>query len=417
MLENATRICGANFGNMFLYEHDAYRTVPMHNAPQAYANARTRTPLHPSPATALGRVAVSKEVVQIADLKAEKAYIDRDPCTSAASSLPEYERCLRPNAQGRWMHRRLVIYRREVRPFAEKQIDLVQNFAAQAVIAIENTRLLNELRQRTDDLSEALEQQTATSEVLRVISSSPGELEPVFSTMLENATRHLRGEIRRSVRRQRETAYRMVAAHGVPPAFLEARRREPVVATNPDTVMGRVAATKRPFQLPDVQAEAAYAKDPARSAFIKLTGARTVLNVPMLKDGTILGQIAIYRQEVRPYGDKEIALLTNFAAQAVIAIENTRLLSELRQSLEQQTATADVLRVISSSPGELEPVFNAMLENAMRICEAKFGLLFHFDGDAFRLAAELGAPPQGLRIYAAARNISADFGLATLSAS
>ena len=217
--------------------------------------------------------------------------------------------------------------------------------------------------------------------------------------MLENATRLCGAKFGVLFVAEGGTAFRMVAAHGVPPAFLEARRREPVVATNPDTVIGRVAATKRPFQLPDVQAEAAYATDPARSAFIKLTGARTVLNVPMLKDGTILGQIAIYRQEVRPFTDKEIALLTNFAAQAVIAIENTRLLNELRQrtddlteSLEQQTATSEVLSVISSSPGELDPVFKTILENATRICDAKFGHLFRYEAGAFRAVAMHNTP-------------------------
>ena len=398
MLDNATKLCEAPFGILWLRDEGLLRIVSRHLPPEVSTTVFepgselifADNPVHP-----LVRMVESKELVHVADLTTDPAYVGGNQRVVAfVDGLGSRAALCVPMLKDGECIGGFVIFRRELRPFAEKQIDLVKNFAAQAVIAIENTRLLNELRQRTDDLSEALEQQTATSEVLRVISSSPGELEPVFSTMLENATRLCGAKFGVLFVAERETAYRMVAAHGVPPAFLEARRREPVVATNPDTVMGRVAATKRPFQLPDVQAEAAYAKDPARSAFIKLTGARTVLNVPMLKDGTILGQIAIYRQEVRPYGDKEIALLTNFAAQAVIAIENTRLLSELRQSLEQQTATADVLRVISSSPGELEPVFNAMLENAMRICEAKFGLLFHFDGDAFRLAAELGTPPQ-----------------------
>jgi GAF domain-containing protein len=394
MLANATRICDASFGILLLREEDSFRRVARYNAPAEYVKFTDANPLiHRSQSVSLNRLIETKQTDHVADMTVEEAEapIVRFGGARTLLSVPMLKDDELIGAIG--------IYRQEVRRFSEKQVALVTNFAAQAVIAIENTRLLNELRQRTDDLSEALEQQTATSEVLRVISSTPGELEPVFSTMLENATRVCGATFGVLFIAEGETAYRMVAAHGVPPAFMEARRREPVVATNPDTVMGRVAATKQPFQLLDVQAEAAYAKDPARAAFIELTGARTVLNVPMLKDGTTLGQIAIYRQEVRPYGDKEIALLTNFAAQAVIAIENTRLLNELRQrtddlteSLEQQTAISEVLGVISSSPGDLKPVFDTILENATRICGASFGNLELNENGLFRLGAAYNQP-------------------------
>src|SRR5262249_50397608 len=155
--------------------------------------------------------------------------------------------------------------------------------------------------------------------------------------------------------------------------YAEGRRREPVLSPIPGTTMGRVAATKQPVQIADIQLEPAYTSDPKRFTVLHHAGARTMLNVPMLKDSELIGQIAIYRQEVRPFTDKQIELVSNFAAQAVIAIENTRLLNELRESLQQQTATADVLRVISSSPGELGPVFQETLQNATRICEASFG--------------------------------------------
>ena len=224
----------------------------------------------------------------------------------------------------------ISIYRQEVRPFAEKQIELLENFAAQAVIAIENTRLLNELRQ-------SLEQQTATAEVLSVISSSPGDLEPVFETLLANAVRICGAKFGMLFLPEGDDGYRIVALHGAPPAFAESRRREPVIRLNPATTLGRVAATKRVVQVEDIRADPAYTSDPTRSPLLDLSGARTMLNVPMLKDDELVGQIAIYRQEVRPFTDKQIALVQNFAAQAVIAIENTRLLNELRQRTDDLT--------------------------------------------------------------------------------
>ena len=270
-------------------------------------------------------------------------------------------------------------------PFTDKQIDLLKNFAAQAVIAIENTRLLNELRQRTNDLTEALEQQTATSEVLRVISSSPGELEPVFSAMLANATRICEANFGNLYLREGDT-FRIAAVHNTPPTFVEARRRTPrrPAATS---AFGLMTRTKTVIHVADLAAERTYLErdDPGVVEAVELGGVRTCLMVPMLKERELIGALAIYRQEVRTFTDRQIELVTSFANQAVIAIENVRLLNELRESLQQQTATADVLRVISTSPGELRPVFDAMLENATRLCEAQFGGLFLCEGDVFRL--------------------------------
>ncbi len=285
----------------------------------------------------------------------------------------------------------ISIYRDEVRPFTDKQIELVQNFAAQAVIAIENTRLLNELR-------ESLEQQTATSEVLSVISSSPGELEPVFQAMLENAVRICQAKFGFMLRYDGD-AYHTVASLCSIPAYSAEMRRGPL-RPDADSALGRVARTGQVAQIADVTAHRLYAeRNPFIVAAAELGGIRTLVAVPMLKDNQLIGAITIYRQEVRPFTEKQIELVKNFAAQAVIAIENTRLLNELRQSLEQQTATADVLRVISSSPGELEPVFAAMLANATRICEAEFGFLWLAEDGGFRAGAMHGAPPA----YAEAR--------------
>jgi GAF domain-containing protein/HAMP domain-containing protein len=275
---------------------------------------------------------------------------------------------------------------RDAVAFSDKQVALIKSFAAQAVIAIENTRLLSELR-------ESLEQQTATSDVLSVISSSPGHLEPVFQSMLENATRICQANFG-TMYFAEDGAFRVAAMHNAPPAFVEARRSEPLVRVLPGNPMERAATTKRAYQIADIPGDPAWLRDdPPFRTFATLTGARSLVTVPMLKDSEVIGIITVYRVEVCAFTDKQIALLTNFAAQAVIAIENTRLLSELRESLEQQTATADVLKVISSSPGDLEPVFNAMLENAARICDAKAGNIYRWDGEALRLVASHNTPP------------------------
>jgi GAF domain-containing protein len=353
MLAKAVDICEAKFGTLMLREGDAFRIMAMHGAlPPEYVEERRRRPVMPAtPGTGLAHLIAARRPIQIADILEEPAYYNERARAlidiAGARTLVTVPMLKEDELVGS-----ISIYRKEVCPFSDKQIELLTNFAAQAVIAIENTRLLNELRRRTDDLSEALEQQTATTEVLSIISSSPGKLEPVFQSMLENATRLCGANFGTMYLREGD-AFRAVAMHGGSPAYVKARLHA-LVRPSPNAAISRATRTKQPVLVTDASADEGYSeRNPMRVSAVEIGGVRTLLSVPMLKDDEMIGAIAIYRQEVRPFTDKQVELVTNFAAQAVIAIENTRLLNELRESLQQQTATSEVLSVISSSPGEL----------------------------------------------------------------
>ena len=389
ILANATRLCEGHLAALWRYDGKLLVGATQYNASPAFVDRYIGATLEPSREGPVRLAALQHRTVHVADITTEPGF---------SPQVLQYERARTvlavPLLRGKDLVGVIAIWRREVRPFSNKQIELVQNFAAQAVIALENARLLNELRQRTGDLSEALEQQTATSEVLEVISSSPGELEPVFETMLANAVRICEAKFGTMIRAE-EGGYRTVAMYGAPPAYANERRRNPLLQIGPTNPLLRLAASKQLQHIADIRADQAYCdRDRAFVQLAEGAGARTLLLVPMLKENELIGAIAIYRQEVCPFTDKQIALVQNFAAQAVIAIENTRLLSELRESLQQQTATSDVLKVISRSTFDLQTVLNTLVELAARVCEADTGIIRRRDGDTYPLAATFGLTQQ-----------------------
>jgi signal transduction histidine kinase/putative methionine-R-sulfoxide reductase with GAF domain len=386
MLENAVRICGAKFGNLALFDGSEMRMVAMHNAPLAFEELRRREPVIPLDRSVFGNLVRTKNVVHVADLTADQPYAQ-----SALTTLADARTAVGvPMLRDGQVVGGIVIYRQDIQLFTDKQIELLTNFAAQAVIAIENTRLLSELRQ-------SLEQQTATADVLSVISSSPGDLEPVFTAMLKNAMRICEAQFGVLLLHE-NGAFREVSDYGLPPAFAETYRRNPIISPPPSDPLGRVALTSQTVHVVDVTKEPDYAKGfPPIVELADIGGARTMIIVPMLKEAKLVGAIAIFRQHVELFTDKQIALVAGFASQAVIAIENTRLLRELRQrtgdlteSLEQQTAISEILRVISNSPSDVQPVLNSVAENAARICEAQVVDVILVKNNMLRSAAQFG---------------------------
>jgi GAF domain-containing protein len=397
ILENATRICGAKFGNLLLNENDAIRRVAIYGAPAEWARQHIGGTFRFNTKGSLNRVFTTKQPVHVADLAAEQTYIDRFPgivelVEGAGARTVVNVPMLKDNE----VVGIIAIYRQEVRPFSNKQIELLTNFARQAVIAIENTRLLTELR-------ESLERQTATSEVLQVISSSPGELQPVFAAMLERATRICEAKFGNLFLRQ-DDLVRSAAITGEPD-YLALWKRNPIVHLAESVgPIARVIRTREVVHVPDMRNYPAQG-DSRVTALVDTAGARTLVCVPMLKGNEAIGAIAMYRQEVRPFSEKQIDLVANFAKQAVIAIENTRLLNELRESLQQQTATADVLKVISRSTFNLQNVLDTLVESAARLCEADRAALTRSKGEIFEQIAWYGFSPE-LRSYMKARPIA-----------
>jgi GAF domain-containing protein len=391
LTESAAGLCEAEAATIAREEGDAYYYATTYGFSDDEKEFLFNLPHTPGRGSSIGRTIVEKKTVHIPDVLADPEYTMLE-----AQRKVGFRTVLGvPLLRGGRPIGVINLLRREVRPFTEKQIDLVETFADQAVIAIENVRLFEAEQQRTRELTEALEQQTATSEVLRVISASPGELEPVFDAMLANATRLCDASYGTLWLHEGDGQIRAAAFYGdLSEAFREQWGGGAVFRPSPTVPAARAMLSQIPVQLVDLMKDQSYIDGDALAvAAVQVAGIRSIISVPMVKDGVAAGAMTIYRREVRPFTDKQIALVANFAAQAVIAIENTRLLNELRESLEQQTATSEVLRVISSSPGELEPVFDALLANAVRICGAQFGNLTLFNGNELRLEAMHNAPP------------------------
>ena len=390
ILANAARLCDAHRGALLLFRDGALETAAELGTPASLSEVQ-KTPYRPKPHShsLLARVVVERRPIYMSDLVAGRAYQERDPRVVAGVEAGSRSMLAVPLLKEDVLVGVITIHRPETGPFSDEHIALLETFADQAVIAIENVRLFQELEQRNAALTEALEQQTATSEILRVISSSPSDVQPVFDAISKSAVALCDAQNGTVIRFDGQLIH--VAAHdNVSSEMSHIFRRSFPRAPNSRSALGRSIMTRTVVHVPDLAGNSEYeASDPST---------RTVLAVPMLKDGSAIGAIGVARVVAKPFTDNQIALLQTFADQAVIAIENARLLHELQaknadltESLEQQTATSEILRVISSSPTHIQPVLDALAESAARLCRSVDCNIFLLDGDRLVLRARYGA--------------------------
>jgi signal transduction histidine kinase len=390
--ESAARLCEAPDVSIFVQEADHLRVAARHGP----IPSDTVLPLNPE--SGVGWAVLAGRTVHVADMQTE---IDRFPVSVQNARRLGFRTTLNvPLIREDVAIGAISLRRAEIHLFAERQVALLETFADQAVIAIENVRLFKELESRNRDLTEALEQQTVTAEVLKVMSRSTFDLQPVLDTLIENAARLCNARRGVIVRRDGDV-YRGVAFYNASPDLVEFIKRHPVTPGR-HTITARVALERRTIHVADLQADPEYTY-----ALRDVDPIRTELGVPMLRGDDILGVIILYKLEVQPFTDKQIALLQTFADQAVIAVENVRLFRELQEknqaltqahaqvteALEQQTATAEILRVISSSPTDLQPVLVTVAENAARVCGAIDALIWLVEGEFLHWVASHGAIP------------------------
>jgi GAF domain-containing protein len=390
ILENATRLCDAHLASLGLYDGKEYRYVAQRGGTHELVERLFRGPFVPVTGTNLWRAIAEKRAIHVHDLlhDSQVRSPDRPHVASGARTIVAV-----PLLREGCVVGVLNVFRREVRPFAQEQIDLLSTFASQAVIAIENVRLFKELEARNAEVTESLEQQTAMAEILRAISSSPTDIQPVLGAVAERAA-HLCNADDVYIRLIEGDTMRIAAHLGTMPISAEANVRPLQLRT----VVAAVRRECKTIHIPDTSEGHVREKYP--DSLTLRREARTLLYVPLLRDGATIGVIVMRRTEVRPFTDKQIQLLETFAAQAVIAIENVRLFKQLEArntqltaSLEQQTATAEILRAIASSPTDVQPVLDAVVENAARLCNTHDALLRRVEDNAHSSAAHYGSIP------------------------
>ncbi|MBI2207379.1 MAG: GAF domain-containing protein [Candidatus Rokubacteria bacterium] len=398
ILENATRLCDANIAALFLYDGEVLQAAAHHNATAEFAEHLSRSRLRPSHETTTRLAALERRTVHVHDLLNDPAFAP--PSVHLRESVRTVLSV--PMLREGGLVGVITTWRREVRPFTDAQLALVQTFADQAVIAIENVRLFTELQEKNRAITEALQQQTATSEILRVISSSPTDVQPVFDTITRSAVK-LCDAASSIVTTYDGERIHLSAVSNLSPVGLEALRRNFPVRPGRETGASRAILERAVIQIPDTRADAELVlRDAADAAQY-----RSVLVVPMLRDGKPIGTVNVHKSEAGPFSDDHVQLLKTFADQAVIAIENVRLFTELQEknravteALEQQTGTAEILRVISSSPTDVQPIFQTIVESAVRLCEADFSGVVRFDGQHLWPGAAHNVTPAELDVMA-----------------
>ncbi|MGE3742927.1 MAG: GAF domain-containing protein [Geminicoccaceae bacterium] len=409
MIEKAMTLCGADFGLMLTYDGRLLTARSMRNVPEAF-QAYWKQPVPVEPGSDISRVFRDRKTVYVPNLVDSEGYREKVAVFVAGVEQGGVRSCVWvPLLDGRGPAGVLIIFWQDVRSISSRQIALLESLASQAVIAMENARLLGELRQSTDDLTESLAYQTATSELLEVISRSASDVQPVLDTMLAAAAR-LCDTTSGSVAIRQDEVFRHVVTMGVDAQYGELLRRH-VYRIDRSTTIGRVALSRGVVQIEDARADPDYS-----SVTTDAGNMRTLLGVPLLRDGEVIGVIMLVRDRVETFNERQVALVKTFADQAVIAMENARLLTELREALGRQTATAEVLRVIANTPTDTQPVFDTIGERAPKLCNAEMGMVAMVDGDLIRLASIYGVTKEGVEAAKQAMPMRLDHETATARA-